>query len=85
MGDGGETAHEVTKSPVAGHSIVSIERQRQDEEEVREGKVEEADVRQVGLVTMLHQDTENETVSWKEKNKNYAKDKKKKPSPLLDV
>lgn len=68
VGDGGETAHEVAKGPLAGHSVVSIEGQRYDKEEVSEGKVEEADVCQVALVTMLNQDTENQTISWQEKN-----------------
>uniref|UniRef100_A0A669AXI5 Uncharacterized protein n=1 Tax=Oreochromis niloticus TaxID=8128 RepID=A0A669AXI5_ORENI len=47
---GYQTAHEVSKSPLADPDIVRVERQREDEEEVRESQVEEADVCQVALI-----------------------------------
>lgn len=57
VGDSSKAAHEVSRSPIADDSVVSIERQSYDEEEVRESQVEEADVCQVGLVAVLKQDT----------------------------
>lgn len=57
VGYSGDTAHEVSGSPFADHRVVNIERQRQDEEEVRESQVEKADICQIGLVPVLHQDT----------------------------
>uniref|UniRef100_A0A3P9BFC0 Uncharacterized protein n=1 Tax=Maylandia zebra TaxID=106582 RepID=A0A3P9BFC0_9CICH len=47
---GQQTAHEVSKSPLADPGIVRVERQREDEEEVRESQIEEADVCQVALI-----------------------------------
>uniref|UniRef100_A0A3P9BFI0 Uncharacterized protein n=1 Tax=Maylandia zebra TaxID=106582 RepID=A0A3P9BFI0_9CICH len=41
---GDQTAHEVSRSPLADPGIDRVERQREDEEEVRECQVEEADV-----------------------------------------
>ncbi len=57
VGHGGETTHKLPEKPFAHPSEVSVERQRDDEEEVGEGQVKEADVCQVGLVAVLHQDT----------------------------
>uniref|UniRef100_A0A3B4FSE5 Uncharacterized protein n=1 Tax=Pundamilia nyererei TaxID=303518 RepID=A0A3B4FSE5_9CICH len=54
---GDQTAHEVSKGPLANPGIVREERQHEDKEEVRESQVEEADVCQVALIAMLHQDT----------------------------
>lgn len=59
VGGSGDTAHEVAKNPLAHHGIVSIERQRQDKEEVRESQVKKADVRHTSLVPMLYQYTQN--------------------------
>uniref|UniRef100_A0A3Q4H3P0 Uncharacterized protein n=1 Tax=Neolamprologus brichardi TaxID=32507 RepID=A0A3Q4H3P0_NEOBR len=47
---GDQMAHEVSKGPLADPGIVRVERQREDEEEVRESQVEEADVCQVALI-----------------------------------
>lgn len=63
VGAGEEAAHEVSESPLADHRVVGEERQREDEEEVGESQVEEADVCQVGLVAVLHQDAHHEAVT----------------------
>lgn len=39
VGDSSKAANEVSKGPRADHSIVSVERQREDEEEVRDSEV----------------------------------------------
>lgn len=59
-----EPAHEVPVGPVADHHVVDVEGQREDEEQVGEGQIEEAQVRQVALVPVLHQDTHNEAVPY---------------------
>ena len=57
VGAGGKTAHKVSESPLTDPGVVRVERQRENKEEVGESQVEKADVCQVGLVAMLHQDT----------------------------
>lgn len=59
-----ETAHEVTEVPLAGHSVVNVERESGDEEEVGEGQVEETHVGHVGLVAVFHQDTHDQAISF---------------------
>lgn len=60
--DSSKMAHEITKSPFIDHRVVNIERQYQDENEVRESQVEEADVCQAVPVPVLHQDTHHQTI-----------------------
>jgi len=57
VGAGGQAAQNVSEGPLSDPGVVRVERQREDEEEVGESQVEKADVCQVGLVPMLHQDT----------------------------
>lgn len=57
VGASGKTAHKVSESPLTDDNVVRVERQREDEEEVGESQVQEADVCQVCLVAVLHQDT----------------------------
>lgn len=58
-----EAAHKVSESPFTDHRVVTVERQREDEQEVRESQVEKADVCEVSLVSVLHQDTHHEAVT----------------------
>lgn len=63
-----EATHKVSESPPTDHREVSVERQREDEDEVRDSQVEKADVCQVGLVAVLHQDTHHQAVTFGEES-----------------
>lgn len=54
VGAGQETTHEVPEGPLANQSVVNVEWKRQEEEEIREGQVEETHVSHVGLVAVFH-------------------------------
>lgn len=58
-----ETAHETSKDPLTIGGEVGKERQSEDEDQVRQSQVQQADVCQVGLMPVFQQHTHHQAVT----------------------
>lgn len=60
-------AHKVSEDPFLDSRVVGVEGQGEDEEEVEESQVEEADIRQGGLAAVFQQNTHHQAITLEEK------------------